>query len=66
MHTTPLVLGWAVWQPFNTDHTTQDESLLSGRQVSMDLVAGPCFQPGIIPYSAHNACYKVCIGMYVI
>ena len=31
----------------------------SGRQVALDLKKGPCFSPAIIPYSAHDVCYKV-------
>ena len=41
-----------------------DESLqqqTSVKQVSLELKSGPAFLPAIIPFSAHTACYKVCL-----
>ena len=61
VHTTALTLGWAVYQPFDTEHPlTEDETLQLVKPVSLELKSGPGFTPTIIPYSAHNACYKVC------
>lgn len=60
MHTTALTLGWAVYQPFDTDHPlTEDETLQLVKPVSLELKSGLGLTPTIIPYSAHNACYKV-------
>lgn len=71
VHTTALTLGWAVYQPFNTDHTpaVEDESWQAAKPVSLELKSGPGFTPMIIPYSAHNACYKVrvawCVSLWL-
>lgn len=74
VHTTSLSLGWAVCQPFNAADSSSQQAAASAltldedpllhqtvpRQLSLELKAGPGFTPTIIPYSAYNACYKVC------
>lgn len=56
---TAVVIGWAVWKLFDeTDNQWQSSGLAN---VVLTLKAGPGFKPPVVPASAWNSCYRVCV-----
>jgi len=56
---TVVVIGWAVWQLFDQCFNQWQSSGLAN--VVLILKAGPGYKPPIVPASAWNSCYRVCV-----
>ena len=55
---TPVVIGWTVWQMFNSNHQWQSSGMAN---VVLDLKAGPGFKPPLLPTSAWTMCYQASV-----